>query len=467
MAKRPWLSTSSSDPIGMSDRVFSSSDFAVLVASLAFGAPALIAGIDLLGFDPGLGLTVSQLILAAPLGIVFAAGLLSAAAWAAAENGVPTGLLMRPSLGVAGSWAAMVLQVTFVIAWIALELEFGGAAIARGLEAAGVEGIPEAVAVAVLALAAIGLLIAGLAWVTQIWMYRFAFWAALVLTVVLAWNYLSAVDMAPLLDATPEANNFWLGVDGIMALGIIWFPMVVDTARFTVAPPAAASGAGTGFSVAALALVLIAGLRAVSIGLPGGDPAALLIDGVSTLGAIVIVGWFLVAGIDQPFLLAFSGVTALSTISDRFAGRVQAMLLVGLGVLVALAVPISIVRRITDLIVVLIAQMLAVLLSDYYLVRRRYYETDGLYRRKGAHAGVNLYGLLAVLVGFITSAVIRPVGPEGWVSMLESWIPGETMIAESVGLPPILLSMVVSFSVYAALGRWKIHEKETVSNLRV
>jgi purine-cytosine permease-like protein len=241
----------------MSERVFSSSDFAVLVASLALGAPALIVGLELLGFDPGLGLTVSQLVLAAPLGIVFAAGLLVAAAWAAAENGVPTGLLLRPSLGVAGSWAASILQLLFLVAWMALELDFAGSAIIEGLGVLGVEGIHSVVAVSLIALAAVGLLIAGLAWVTQVWLYRFAFWAALALTVVLAWRYLSLVDFTPLLDATPVAGNFWLGVDGVVVLGVIWFPIVVDTARFTVAPAAAASGAGTGFSVAALALVLI------------------------------------------------------------------------------------------------------------------------------------------------------------------------------------------------------------------
>jgi purine-cytosine permease-like protein len=464
---RPWLPTSSSYPIGLSDRVFSSSDFAVLVASLALGAPALIVGMELLGVDPGLGLTVSQLVLAAPLGIVFAAGLLIAAAWAAAENGVPAGLLLRPSLGVAGSWAATILQLMFLVAWVALELDFAGSAIVKALEALGVEGIHSAVAIGLIALAAAALLIVGLAWVTQIWLYRFAFWAALALTVVLAWRYLSLVDFTPLLDATPVAGNFWLGVDGVVVLGVIWFPIVADTARFTVAPTAAASGAGTGFSVAALALVLIGGLRAVAVELPGSDPAVLLVDGLSTLGAVVVVAWFVVAAIDQPFLLSFSGATALSTISDRFAGRIQSIILVAVGALVAFVVPMTFVRQVADLLVVLIAQMLAVLLADYYFVRHRYYETDDLYRRKGSHAGVNLYGLVAVLTGFVISAVIKPVGPDGWVSTLESIVPGDSTIAEAAGLPPTLISMLVAFVVYAGLGRWKIRDKETVSDLRV
>ncbi|MDF1595905.1 MAG: cytosine permease [Acidimicrobiia bacterium] len=467
MAKRPWLATSSSDPVGLSERAFGAPEFAVLIASLAFGAPALIVGIDLLGVDPGLGLTVSQLILAAPLGIVFAAGLIAAAAWVAAENGVPTGLLMRPALGVVGSWAAALVQVAFFIAWTALELEFGGAAFVSALDALGVDGLPKALVIGGLALAATGLLVAGLAWVTQIWLYRFAFWAALVLIVVLAWSFLSDGNLVALFEVTPDANNFWLGVDGVMALGVVFFPVVADTARFVSAAPAAASGAGTGFSVAALVLVLVGGLRAVSVDVTGGDPTAFLLDGVTSFVAVVIVGWLIVSGVDQPFILSFSGATALSTISDRFAGRVQALAILAMSVVVALVVSRTTIREITELFVVVIAQMLAVLLADYFLVRRKYYETDEFYRRKGTYAGVNIYGLVAVLAGFFTAIVLRPVGPEAWVTPLESLIPSDAPIAEAVGLPPILLSMLVSLSIYTGLGRWRIHAREMVSKLRM
>jgi NCS1 family nucleobase:cation symporter-1 len=427
----------------------------------------LIVGIDLLGIDPGLGLTVSQLILAAPLGIVFAAGLIAAAAWVAAENGVPTGLLMRPALGIVGSWVAALVQVAFFVAWTALELEFGGAAFVGALDALGVEGIPKTLVIGGLALAAMGLLLAGLAWVTQIWLYRFAFWAALVLIVVLAWSFLSNINLVALFEVTPDAKNFWLGVDGVMALGVIFFPVVADTARFVSAVPSAASSAGTGFSVAALVLVLVGGLRAVSVDVTGGDPTAFLLDGVTSFVAVVIVGWLVVSGVEQPFILSFSGATALSTISDRLAGRVQALVILAVGVVVALVVSRTTIREITELLVVVIAQMLAVLLADYFLVRRKYYETDEFYRRKGTYAGVNIYGLIAVLAGIFTAMVLRPVGPEAWVAWLDSWIPGDAPIAEAVGLPPILLSMLVSLSIYTGFGRWRIHAREMVSRLRM
>jgi NCS1 family nucleobase:cation symporter-1 len=393
--------------------------------------------------------------------------LIAAAAWVAAENGVPTGLLMRPALGIVGSWVAALVQVAFFVAWTALELEFGGAAFVGALDALGVEGIPKTLVIGGLALAAMGLLLAGLAWVTQIWLYRFAFWAALVLIVVLAWSFLSNINLVALFEVTPDAKNFWLGVDGVMALGVIFFPVVADTARFVSAVPSAASSAGTGFSVAALVLVLVGGLRAVSVDVTGGDPTAFLLDGVTSFVAVVIVGWLVVSGVEQPFILSFSGATALSTISDRLAGRVQALVILAVGVVVALVVSRTTIREITELLVVVIAQMLAVLLADYFLVRRKYYETDEFYRRKGTYAGVNIYGLIAVLAGIFTAMVLRPVGPEAWVAWLDSWIPGDAPIAEAVGLPPILLSMLVSLSIYTGFGRWRIHAREMVSRLRM
>jgi cytosine/uracil/thiamine/allantoin permease len=137
------------------------------------------------------------------------------------------------------------------------------------------------------------------------------------------------------------------------------------------------------------------------------------------------------------------------------------------GVVVALVVSRTTIREITELLVVVIAQMLAVLLADYFLVRRKYYETDEFYRRKGTYAGVNIYGLIAVLAGIFTAMVLRPVGPEAWVAWLDSWIPGDAPIAEAVGLPPILLSMLVSLSIYTGFGRWRIHAREMVSRLRM
>jgi len=467
VAKRIWLPISSSDPAGVSDRPFGASEFAVLVASLAFGAPALIVGADLLGLESGLGMTVPQLILAAPLGIVFAAGLLAAAAWAAADNGVPTGLLMRPALGVAGSWVASALQVLFFLAWTALELDFGASALLGAMEALEVEAFPRGLTIIGLGLIAGIFLVAGLAWVTQVWLYRFAFWGALALTVALAWMFLSSVDLDLLLDATPQASRFWLGVDGVMALGVIWFPVVADTARFVSAAPTAASGAGTGFSVAALALVLLGGIRAASVDLAGGDPAALLFDGATSVVAVVVVAWLVVGSIDQPFLFTFSAATALSTINDRLAGRIQAIVVLAIGVVVAIAVPRSTLRGVTELVVLFIAQVMAILIADYFLVRRRYYETDELYRRKGRYAGVNLYGLVAILVGFTIALVIRPVGPENWVASLESLIPGDLPLSETAGVPPIMVSMLISFAIYAGLGRWKIHDRVVVSPLRV
>ncbi len=438
----------------------------MLAASVAFGTPALVAGLDLLGGGDGAGLTVSQLILAAPVGIVFATILLVAAAWSAADNGVPVGLLLRPSLGVAGSWAATALLVAFLIGWIGLQLEFAGAALNSALEQLGVGDLPDAVPIVILAIAAGGFMIIGLAWVTQVWLYRFAFWGALLLVALLAWQYLTGVDFDPLLDVTPLPTNFWPGVDAIVALGIIWFPIVADTARFAATPSAAASGAGTGFSVPALMLVFVGGLRAAAAGVAD-DPATLLLDAGTTVTLLILAGWLVIGGINQTFMFGFSAATGLSTVSDWFAGRIQAIVLIAVGAAVALWVPGEVVADIAALIVVFIAQLLAVLLSDFFVVRRRYYETDELYRRKGTYSGVNLYGLVSVLVGFITATVLRPVGPGSWVSFVDGIIPGDVPIAESAGLPALLISMAVAFAVYMGLGRWKIHERVMVSKIRV
>ena len=361
----------------------------------------------------------------------------------------------------------MAAQVTFLLCWIAIELDFGGEAVMEGLHLLGVEGVSRAVAAAGIALVAAGFLMAGLSWVVRIWLYRFAFWAAIVLVIVLAWTFLSTADLANLMDATPTASNFWLGVDAVTLLGIIWFPVIADTARFVAGSSAAASGAGSGFAVVALILVLMGGLRAATSDVAATEPALLLVDGLTSFGGVIVVGWLVVAAVDQPFLLSFSSTTALSTIHDRFAGRLQTLAVLLTGLMIALFVPMAGIRQIAELVVVAIAQLLAVLLADYFVVRHRYYETDHLYRRKGTYAGVNLYGLIAVLIGFFTAVIVNPVGPEGFTTWLSSILPWDSSPAEAAGVPPVLVSMLVTFVVYTVLGRWKIHDRIVVSRLRV
>ena len=71
-------------------------------------------------------MSFDQLILVVPIGLILGVGGLAAIAYIASETGLPTGMILRPGMGVAGSWLAAVIISLLYLAWAALELQFGG-----------------------------------------------------------------------------------------------------------------------------------------------------------------------------------------------------------------------------------------------------------------------------------------------------------------------------------------------------
>ena len=52
-----------------------------------------------------------------------------------------------------------------------------------------------------------------------------------------------------------------------------------------------------------------------------------------------------------------------------------------------------------------------------------------------------------------------------WVEFVEQLIPGRSPV-ESVGIPPVMITLAFSFALYALIGRWRIEEDYYMSKLR-
>jgi purine-cytosine permease-like protein len=468
MARPSSIDFASTDPVNTLDRAFGPTEYTALIASVTLGVPMLMAGLELVA-DDGLRLTVSQLVLAAPLGIVFGSAVLALVGWASAFNGVPTGLLLRPSLGIAGSWVFGVLHALLFLGWAAVELRYGGTALAHALAEMGVSGINEDLATVILAAVGTGLIVIGLSWVVRVWMRRFVFWVAIGIAVYALWRLLGDADIRALLDQ-PRTSGFWPGADLVLALAVLWFPLVGDTARFTETEGIAASSAGTGFGVPGLILVLVGGLAGL-LGQTTGETVVGIgdyaMEGAASLAAVIVLAWVLVAQADQAFAYALSGTTSLSSITNRLGGAVVALVLVAAAAALGIFVTDETLLRSTRMILAVFGPVVAAFIADFFIVRRRDYLTDELYRAGGPYSGVNLIGLVSVLAGLVVYMLIDPVGPEVWTDIVEKVIPGGRPLGERFGMPAMIVSMLVSFAVYTGIGRWKIEEKVYISRVRV
>nr|MDQ3969117.1 cytosine permease [Thermoproteota archaeon] len=105
------------DPVPPERRTLSAFDLAVLWGDLGVGLLVLVTGALLV---PGLGFGAAAA--AVVLGSVIGVALLALAGAAGAEHGVTSMVLLRPVLGVRGSWIPSALNALQLVGWTAVEL---------------------------------------------------------------------------------------------------------------------------------------------------------------------------------------------------------------------------------------------------------------------------------------------------------------------------------------------------------
>ena len=438
--------------------------------SFAVGVPLVLVGIRLMTGTSagGLGLSGSQLLLVVPIGVLLGVGLLAAAAYASGTISERTGIVVRPALGMVGSWLFVPVVVVFLVSWAAVELEVAGRSLAAAIELLGGPTIDRSIGTLSVAAIAVLFLFAGPQLLVRTWVKWFAFWIGLAVMLTLVWRIIAEVDIVAMLDQTPGAG-FWLGVDLVVGAAVYFFPLVADTARFAHDPGAAASSIGAGYGVPALIALLLGGLAAASSGLveatPAGMVAELFGSSAGVLGAVLALLWVVGGETDQPFAFLYSASASIQTVVTRVPIWASGAVLVGAAAALSLIVDPALWSDLIGLSLSILVPVLGVFLADFFIVRRQSYMSDSLYDAGGAYRGVNIHALPSLVLGFFIYQWIAPAGPSGWVEFVEQLIPGRSPV-ESVGIPPVMITLAFSFALYALIGRWRIEEDYYMSKLR-
>lgn len=458
------------EPVADEDRVLTVQDFTALWAFFLIGLPVLLAGAELMAppAQGGLGFSVGQLVLATLIGALVGSFFMALAGWVGAYNGVPTAVLIRPSLGVAGGYLLVILNLVFLVGWAALELGVAGRAVNLGLidltgSHIGMWGV------LVPAVPAALMLVSGPRLVAVWWVRRFAVWPALALFLFLLWRLVSEIDLAALL-AEPRAPGFWAGVDLVAALAILFFPLVADTARLVSDESSAASGAGVGFGVSAILLLLVGGALVKGPGMGGVGPADVLgavVGTGATVAWVVLLLWVLLAEADQAFAFLYSAGVTSQTVLERLPAWVPGVLLLVVAGLLGISLEDTVLLGFLELLLAVYVPLFGIFLADFFVVRGRRYNLDAMYRREGPYRGINTIALLPLLIGFVLYQWIDPSGPLAWEELVRSALPGGRGLgAHLPGLPPAFLSLLVSFGLYAVVGRWRVEEEVYVHSIK-
>jgi len=432
------------EPVPQEHRLLGLLDYFVLWADLGVGLLVLFAGALLV---PGLGL--AEALAAIVIGTLIGNLLLAAAGVVGSNNAVPTMVMLRPSLGIRGSYLASALNVLQLLGWTIFELiimGYGANEISRRV--LGFDAYPFWVAVFALIVILMG--IGGPIAVVRQWLEKFAVWLVLLISLWLTYHIFASYDVAALLRQPGTGGlPFWVAVDLVIAMPVSWLPLVADYNRFARSTPRAFWGTYLGYLVSNIwfyalgALVLLAAA-------PSLEPKSFVAAIALTAGLPALL-MFLTDETDNAWADLYS---AALSVQNAFPRLRQRWLIIGLGVfsfLVAVIVDITQYEMFLLLIGSFFVPIFGVLAADYFLLRQRRYKVDELYRSQGAYwygNGVNLIGIVAWILGVLAYHVANP-------ALLSTYLPpwGELIPPQLTQWGGSLPAFIMAFVAYWLLGR--------------
>ncbi len=431
------------EPVPKLQRVLGLLDYAVLWGDLGIGLLVMLTGTFLV---PGLGL--GEALLAILIGSIIGSLMLAVIGAIGSDNAVPTMVLLRPVLGLRGSYLPTALNVLQLIGWTIFEfIVMGVAANAISQTLFGTSSF--VVWAAVFAIVVILMGVGGPVGVVRVWLEKFAVWIALATGLWLTFHFATTYNLEALLSKAGDGSlPFWIAVDLVIAMPISWLPLVADYNRFARETRRAFWGTFLGFmatnfwflSLGAMAL-LGAGVQqepkefATAIALTAGWVALLILLADETHNAWADL---------------YSSAVSLQNVFPRVKQR---WLIIGLGAacyLVAVMLDITQYENFLFLIGSFFVPLFGILAADYFVLRRRHYGTDELYRERGAYwytAGVNLWGIIAWLAGVAIYHITNPTTLGAFYAAWPTMVPGSL-----TDLGGSLPSFVAAFVLYAILG---------------
>lgn len=398
------------EPIGPEERVFGAVDVMVLWGSLGVGLLVMEAGTFLV--DLGLRYAVLAILLGSMVGVL----LLAAAGRIGAVEGVPTMVLLRPVLGLRGSYLPSVLNVLQLVGWTAFELWImSRAAAVIAAQVVGPDGLLAAPWLWILLFGLWSTLLAlgGPLAVVRQWLEKFGLWVMLAASLFLTYRLLLTVDIRALADVPGNPAGFWLMVDLVIAMPISWLPLVADYNRFTRTPRAAFRGTFVGYFVANVWFFLLGLLFVLGARLESGASAVDLVAAVAALtgGALALVA-ILVDETDNVFADIYSAAVSARNVSPRLDQRWLVVAAGAIGTLLGALVEMTSYFSFLLLIGSVFTPLFGLLLADAYLVRRRdgAAATGGPPYRQGIHWPAVGAWIVGILVYHAAIAADLPAG---------------------------------------------------------
>ena len=371
------------EPVPSRYRFLRGIDYFVLWSSL---------GVGLLVFSAGSFLTAARFtdaILAIIIGSVAGSLLLALAGKIGSDHAVPSLISTRQSFGIRGAYLPAILNVMQLIGWTTFEIMI----MSKAAEMLAGKLIPYYIWTIIIGTFVALLGISGPLTVVKNWLGKFAIWISYASSIIIIIHLLTAGNLSKILSLSGYGGNsmsFFSALDIVIAMPISWMPLAADYNRFSKESRGAFIGTFIGFTLTNI-LFYFGG---VMLGLS---------DVVGIIAAIqsIFFGFLLlillVDEADNAFADVYSAAVSTQTIFRKIK---QVYLIIGFTALsIILAMTISIANYETFILLIgaVFVPLFGVVLSDYYIVKRRRYTESMMY---GATAGNNGSNRAALKIGF-------------------------------------------------------------------
>lgn len=436
------------NPLEKKQKILSGKNFFVLWSSLGIGLLVISAG----SFISSSNLT--EAIIAIVVGSIVGSVLLALAGKIGSDHSVPSIVSMRPAFGLHGSYLLTILNIFQLIGWSTFEITI----LSKAANIFSNGYIDFHIWSIIFGAVIILFCILGPLKIVKQWLTKFAVWIVYGSTIFMLANIILTINgigfgnilatNISVATGTGSSLSFFNSLDLVIAMPLSWLPLVADYNRFAKNSKNAFFGTFIGFSITNCLFYVIGLLLGIS------DVFEILVAIQAFFyGFILLV--LIVDEVDNVFANIFSSAMSFKNIYNKMNYKYLVVFFTGLGVLLANLVPIQQYESFLLIIGAMFAPLFAIVLSDYYIVRKGQIPVEMFYEKTNK---VKASSFFAFLIGCITYLILSPI----------SWFHAADL-GLNIGstIPSIAISILVFLVIELLIKKVKLKNKDYSTDKKI
>jgi putative hydroxymethylpyrimidine transporter CytX len=267
------------------------------------------------------------------------------------------------------------------------------------------------------------------------WVRRVALWVVLASLAYLTWWALHDAHLGALWSRPGKGGlSFWQGVDLMVAMPVSWLPLAADYTRFAKNGRSAFWGAAVGYFLPNVWLYALGAILLLTRDLSDAPSVitAIATGGIGAALALVALG---VDETKEPFANVYSAAVSLQNVLPRVPQRLLILAVAAIATAGTFVVNLVHYQDFLYLLGSFFVPLFGVLLAQWLAGERDAFGAPEI--RPGQ--------IVAWLAGFCLYQWLAPVGPAGWITLVNHTHPGQGAIGGS--LPSFALSFLLSLTL--------------------